>query len=1021
MNINKNRAIGVLCALAAGTLSALAGPGDEALKALKEGNERFVAGTTKHPHSGIDRVNDTGANGQKPQVTILGCSDSRVPPERIFDVGIGDVFVIRVAGNVADTDEIGTTEYGTAHLGSPLVVVLGHTKCGAITAVATGAQVHGSLPGLVDNIIPAVESAKKKHPGVTGKDLVPFAIDENVFQSIRDLLTRSDEVRDLVKEGKLEIVGAVYDIDTGKVRWLGAHPEQAALLAATPEAPKPAKQDSHGGADNAAPEAQHKKDAHESVGHDAKAAAKAPEHGAPAEKAPKKAASAAANASALASTGSFAAPEFKGPPRSAFGPRAGKTPEISSLKPATLDRGLFFYAFATMSGLALLVTAGACFSLARTTKPDGTAGRTLTLGAKLTGGFGAVIIGILSLAAMSAHNGTQVANAVATANYFDEQNGLIAGLDADGLLMRIGVNGFLVSSSDEDLERYSDAAASCARRLELARESLKQPKRVEMLGEISRSFEEYERKFAEVVTLIDQRNGLIESQMNPTAIRVNELLEEVAKAARADGDDELSYDAGQINEEFQQARISLFKYLRKGEEKLLKEALGHAKEVRQRTGELEAKAANPACKAWIAEAGQGAAFYVSLLEQAEAIQRQRDLLVREGVEKAGDAMTRVNADLATSLSSSKAEMSEKASRVAANSEQQTAIVSIIVAVLGGLVSVTLVRSITRPLARVVSALQRISDSDLTSPALAMDGHDEIATLGQASDRMKGVLTKIMKEISSTTNEVAAAATEIAASAEQMSQGMTRQQEQTQQVAAAVEEMSVSVAEVAKKSSSAADAASESGKQAQHGGDVVGQTVQEIKGISMQVTESARAVGSLGQKSEQIGQIIGMINEIAEQTNLLALNAAIEAARAGEHGRGFAVVADEVRKLAERTTQATTQVSSSIKEIQNETKSAVERIEGGEKQVSVGVELAGNAGKALEQIVASSRSVENMVREIAMASGEQSNATRQIAQTVEQITVVTRESADGSTQAAMAASQLSERAEALRQLVGRFKV
>ncbi|MFA6045592.1 MAG: HAMP domain-containing methyl-accepting chemotaxis protein, partial [Phycisphaerales bacterium] len=446
-----------------------------------------------------------------------------------------------------------------------------------------------------------------------------------------------------------------------------------------------------------------------------------------------------------------------------------------------------------------------------------------------------------------------------------------------------------------------------------------------------------------------------------------------------------------------------------------------AEETKQELQALAAEVKNPIRQAWLSEAAQGVTFYINRMEHAEEIQQQRNEVVKNGLDTIGPVIAKTNADLVESLNKSKIETATQAQAMSADAKTQTGIVAGIVTVLGALISFTLIRGITKPLARVVEALRLIGSNDLTAPALNMTGSDEISMLARTSDSMKDVLNSIVREISGTTNEVAAAATEIAASAEQMSAGMTRQQEQTQQVAAAVEEMSASVSEVATKSAGAAEAAGESGRQAQKGGQVVGQTVEEIKGISVQVTESARAVGSLGQKSEQIGQIIGMINEIAEQTNLLALNAAIEAARAGEHGRGFAVVADEVRKLAERTTQATTQVASSIKEIQHETKSAVERIEGGEKQVSVGVELAGNAGLALEQIVSSSRTVENMVREIANAAQEQSNATRQIAQNVEQISVVTRESAEGSNQAAMAASQLSQRAEALRQLVGHFKV
>lgn len=202
---------------------------DQALKELQKGNVRFAKGKMLQLRRDQARRDET-AKGQHPFVTVLTCSDSRLPPEIVFDQGLGDVFTVRVAGNVADVDEIGTIEYGVGHLHTPLCVVLGHTACGAVTAVVKGAEVHGNIPALVDNIIPAVAEARHQHPELSEDQLVPAVIEANVFQSIADLFTHSEEVRQLVQEGKLRVLGAVYDIQTGKVRWLGVHPGQATLL-----------------------------------------------------------------------------------------------------------------------------------------------------------------------------------------------------------------------------------------------------------------------------------------------------------------------------------------------------------------------------------------------------------------------------------------------------------------------------------------------------------------------------------------------------------------------------------------------------------------------------------------------------------------------------------------------------------------------------------------------------------------------------------------------------------------------
>jgi carbonic anhydrase len=221
---------------ASGTTSALENTeglsAADALKLLTEGNARWVATSPNTPNTSMERRKAVADHGQHPFVTVLTCADSRLPVERIFDRGVGDVFVVRVAGNIAGTSETGTIEYGVEHLKTPLLVIMGHTKCGAVNAAATHAEVGGSIAKIVDQIEPAVERAAKNNPGVEGANLVPAAIKENVWQTAFDLLKNSHEVRSLVESGKLKIIGAVCDISTDKVEWMGEHPWQKELISA---------------------------------------------------------------------------------------------------------------------------------------------------------------------------------------------------------------------------------------------------------------------------------------------------------------------------------------------------------------------------------------------------------------------------------------------------------------------------------------------------------------------------------------------------------------------------------------------------------------------------------------------------------------------------------------------------------------------------------------------------------------------------------------------------------------------
>jgi carbonic anhydrase len=203
----------------------------ESLRLLKEGNLRYTGGQMRHPHQGRERRALNSAQGQHPLAAVLACSDSRVPPEIIFDQGLGDIFVVRVAGNVAATDEIGSIEYAVDHLNTPLVVVLGHTQCSTVGAVLDNAKLPPNFTALVEPIKFAVAKAKENHPGAAKDVLLTAAITANVWQAIADMLEQSPIIRETVKAGQVRVVGAVYDIDTGKVEWLGPHPDQESLIA----------------------------------------------------------------------------------------------------------------------------------------------------------------------------------------------------------------------------------------------------------------------------------------------------------------------------------------------------------------------------------------------------------------------------------------------------------------------------------------------------------------------------------------------------------------------------------------------------------------------------------------------------------------------------------------------------------------------------------------------------------------------------------------------------------------------
>ncbi|MBI1749446.1 MAG: DUF3365 domain-containing protein [Acidobacteria bacterium] len=329
--------------------------------------------------------------------------------------------------------------------------------------------------------------------------------------------------------------------------------------------------------------------------------------------------------------------------------------------------------------------------------------------------------------------------------------------------------------------------------------------------------------------------------------------------------------------------------------------------------------------------------------------------------------------------------------------------------------------VIKPVRESVDFANEIANNNLAVPDIQVGAQDELGEAMTALNRMKNNLHSTVTSVSSAAERIASASEEISSSATQQAQGSDTQRDQTHQVATAMQQMSSTVAQVSESSNKAADSARHAADTARQGGKIVEDALMKMRAIAHSVGQTAKKVQELGASSDQIGAIISVIDDIADQTNLLALNAAIEAARAGEQGRGFAVVADEVRKLAERTSKATKEIAGMIKNIQVETKSAVEAMQAGTGQVESGVETTTQAGSSLKDIIQVAEQVGEMITHIATAATEQSSATEQVNANIEQIAKITQESASGAQESAKACHELSSLALDLQNLVSQFKV
>jgi len=335
--------------------------------------------------------------------------------------------------------------------------------------------------------------------------------------------------------------------------------------------------------------------------------------------------------------------------------------------------------------------------------------------------------------------------------------------------------------------------------------------------------------------------------------------------------------------------------------------------------------------------------------------------------------------------------------------------------------------ILRPIMRIKDVVNSYAKGDLTTRAdvkvafMGKELSDEVSQLGKSVDEMADKMSTVIGKMSESSKHLAVASNQLNVSSTSMEIGANKQNEQTTHVATAMEEMAATVMEVARSSQDVAESAAGARDIAGNGGSVVRDAIIAMQEVSESTSVTADMIGKLGDSSEEIGTIVSVINDIADQTNLLALNAAIEAARAGEQGRGFAVVADEVRKLAERTGTATKEISSMIGAIQSDTGVAVNAMSAGTKKVENGVKLANEAGESLGQIDAGIQNVSDMINQIATATEEQSATTDEININMEAITEVSVSTIYSIKEVVRSSDELSVLAKDLDALVSGFKL
>jgi len=333
----------------------------------------------------------------------------------------------------------------------------------------------------------------------------------------------------------------------------------------------------------------------------------------------------------------------------------------------------------------------------------------------------------------------------------------------------------------------------------------------------------------------------------------------------------------------------------------------------------------------------------------------------------------------------------------------------------------------RPASGETAAHPRGADMDVSYTAIPMLNHEgKLASVLQlftdltAVKQTQRTIQRVAEQAASISNRVAAASEELSAQVEQVSRGAEMQRSRVESTASAMTEMNSTVLEVAKSAGQASEQSEQTRNKAKDGADLVDKVVHSINLVNKVATNLQTNIRELGAQAESIGGVMNVISDIADQTNLLALNAAIEAARAGEAGRGFAVVADEVRKLAEKTMSATQEVGANITAIQNSTRANINEVNEAAKAVTEATDLANTSGQALTEIVSLASSNSEVVASIATAAEEQSSTSEEINQAIEEINRIVGETAEGMVQSSSAVQELSRMAQELNRAMAELQ-
>ena len=646
----------------------------------------------------------------------------------------------------------------------------------------------------------------------------------------------------------------------------------------------------------------------------------------------------------------------------------------------------------------------------------------LKLNTQLNLAFGAMIflLGVVSIVALFALN-SGYNNFVEYRKNARDSN-LSARIQANVLTLRLEALKYLKDKKISNINEFNNRHSLLTDLVDTGKNQFTDPVKLTAINKISDEIDLYKSGFDKVINLVNKRNAIVSSVLDENGAEMRKAVTQLIQISKKNSDFESLAQASALQESLLLGRLYVSKYLINNTQAEFERSIGEFDVVNKRVNELSLLTNGTLETSLVNDFINRTAKYVDGIDQIHKIIDERNAIISGTLDKVGPKVASEIEEIKLNSQQRQDQIGPSIQSSNQNAINTIIIFSIIVIVLGIVLSIFITRLIKKPIGgeplEIAKIVQAISEGDLRHQ---FDNTGKESGIYLAMKEMTLKLNQMLSQIRESTTQVSETSFSLTSITAQSKTGAEQQSDQLTQTATAMHEMSATVNEITQSAQMAADAASTADDEVLNGSRVVSQTHTAMGELVETMMDVSQTIANLEAETESVGSILDVIRGIADQTNLLALNAAIEAARAGEQGRGFAVVADEVRSLASRTQQSTEEIQVMISKLQNEAKKSVESMKSSMTSVEQTAEKTEQTGEALDLISQSVGTIKDMNVQIASASEEQNVVSQQISESVQHVNEKAHETMSGAEQAASIASSLSETANELDQIVKQFKV